>query len=257
MMEGAVKKLIVAAATVAALAAAAPAIAADPAVRRPPPAYKAPPPIWSWSGCYIGGHVGGLWARKDWIDRLPGSGSFGLSDGTHDPSGFIGGMQGGCDYQFAGGFVIGVGGDYAWTDAEGSNVALLFPPFTNHSTVESLASVTGRIGYAWDRFLGYVKGGGAWERDVYSSTDGILTGTASETRGGWTIGVGGEYAFTTFLTGFVEFNYYDFGTRDLVFAATPGGGPFHTFGIDETKSVVKAGLNLRFGGWGGPVFARY
>jgi hypothetical protein len=30
------------------------------------------------------------------------------------------------------------------------------------SNTKSLASVTGRVGYAWDRFLGYVKGGGAF-----------------------------------------------------------------------------------------------
>jgi outer membrane immunogenic protein len=222
------------------------------------PVYKAPPrplppPVYfSWTGCYVGGHVGGLWARKEWSDRLPGSDTFGLSDGTHDPNGFIGGVQAGCDYQFAGGFVIGITADYAWTDAEGSNAAILFPPFTDHSKVKSLASVTGRIGYAWDRFLGYVKGGGAWERDEYWSTNGVFTGTASETRSAWTIGIGGEYAFTNYLTGFIEYNYYDFGNRELTFNSS-AGGVFHIFGIDETKSVLKAGLNFRFGGWGGPV----
>ena len=35
--------------------------------------------------------------------------------------------------------------------------------------------VTGRIGYVWDRFLGYVKGGAAWERDNYNRFD-IVTG---------------------------------------------------------------------------------
>jgi len=119
--------------------------------------------------------------------------------------------------------------------------------------VKSLASVTGRIGYAWDRFLGYVKGGGAWERDEHHFTDGFDIGTVSATRSGWTIGIGGEYAFTDFLTGFIEYNYYDFGSRDLTFIQN-GTIPF-TYGIDETKSVLKAGLNFRFGGWGGP--ARY
>ena len=55
---------------------------------------------------------------------------------------------------------------------------------------------------------GYVKGGGAWERDDYWATT-IVVGTAytaRETRSGWTIGVGGEYAFTNFLSGFVEYN---------------------------------------------------
>jgi hypothetical protein len=37
--------------------------------------------------------------------------------------------------------------------------------------VGSQVPVTGCIGYAWDRFLGYVKGGGAWERDELTITD--------------------------------------------------------------------------------------
>ena len=68
--------------------------------------------------------------------------------------------------------------------------------------------------------------------------------------------MGGEYAFTHFLSVFIEYNYYDFGTRDLTFVENEGD----TFieGIDETKSVLKAGLNFRFGGRGkAPVVARY
>jgi hypothetical protein len=150
-----------------ALLLASPAMAADLRVRQP--VYKAPPPpppvYFSWTGCYVGAHVGGLWARKDWAVRDPGNVFFGQSDGSHDADGWLGGLQAGCDYQFAGGFVIGIAGDYAWANADGSNASLLFPGVTNHTKVKSLASVTGRIGYAWDRFLGYVKGGGAWERD--------------------------------------------------------------------------------------------
>ena len=52
----------------------------------------------------------------------------------------------------------------------GSNNNVLFPATTDQSNIRSLASVTGRVGYAWDRFLLYVKGGGAWERDDYSMT---------------------------------------------------------------------------------------
>ena len=59
------------------------------------------------------------------------------------------------------------------------------------------ASVTGRIGYAWDRFLGYVKGGGAWERDETHFNDfPAALRYGQRDRSGWTIGVGGEYAFT-------------------------------------------------------------
>ena len=257
------KKLLLAAIALSALLAA-PAMAADLARPAPPPPvpYKAPPPVYfySWTGCYIGGHVGGLWARKQWTDNDPGDLFFGQSDGTHNPSGFLGGAQAGCDYQFAGGFVIGIAGDYAWTNAEATSTSVLFVGQTNHSRVKGLASVTGRFGYAWDRFLGYVKGGGAWENDDHDYVNTTpfplgcaCTGTASASRSGWTVGIGGEYAFTNFLTGFAEYNYYDFGTRDITFSQTDGFT--FVYGIRETKSVFKVGLNLRWGG--GPVVANY
>ena len=170
--------------------------------------------FYNWTGCYVGGHGGGMWVSKEWFDRQPGSATFG-SHGSRHVDGFLGGVQAGCDYQFAGGWVIGIAGDYAWTDADGSRGSIRSPASPITPSVKSLASVTGRIGYAWDRFLGYVKGGGAWERDDYDfSPPALITGTASETRSGWTVGVGGEYAFTNYLTGFIEYNYYDFGNRD-------------------------------------------
>ena len=168
-------------------------------------------------------------------------------------------MQAGCDYQFAGGFVIGLQGDYSLTDAEGSHDSAREFGVAYHSKVKSLASVTGRIGYAWDSFLGYVRGGGAWERDDYWATTIVLgtAYTARETRPGWTIGVGGEYAFTNLLSGFVEYSYVDLDTRKIAF--TPqiiGLGPAFV-DIKENKSVVRAGLNFRFGGYAAPVAGKY
>jgi hypothetical protein len=104
--------------------------------------------------------------------------------------------------------------------------------------------------YAWNRVLGYVKGGVAWERDNYSAST-ILVGTAytaSHTRPGWTIGAGGEYAINKFLSGFVEYDYYDFGTSEIRFAPRLVGLRPGFLDIEETASVVRAGLNLRFGG---------
>jgi len=250
------RKVLVA--TAALIALASPAIAADMRL----PRYKAPPPVvaaWSWTGCFLGGHAGGLWAtQKDWIVRTPGGAFYGQSLGEHDEHSFVGGAQVGCDYQFAGGFVIGVQGDDAWTNAEGSHDSAREIGVAYHSKVRSLASVTGRVGYAWDRFLGYVRSGGAWERDDYWATTIILgtAYTARETRSGWTIGVGGEYAFTNVLSGFVEYNYYDFGTRQISFTPQVAGlGPAFV-DVKETKSVVRAGLNLRVG-YAAPGAANY
>ena len=90
---------------------------------------------------------------------------------------------------------------------------------------------------------------GAWERDDYWATTIILgtAYTARVTRSGWMIGIGGEYAFTNVLSGFVEYNYFDFGTRQIAFTPQVAGlGPAFA-DVTETKSVVRAGLNVRFG----------
>src|SRR6516162_4082636 len=141
------RKFLFAAAALNALAG--PAVAADMRL----PVYKAPVvPVWSWSGCYLGGHAGGLWAKsKDWIVRTPGGAFYGQSLGEHALDSWLGGAQAGCDYQFAGGFVIGIQGD---SNAEGSHDSAREIGVAYHSKVKSLASVTGRIGYAWDRLLG-------------------------------------------------------------------------------------------------------
>src|SRR5262249_9041631 len=149
------KKLMLATLGLAVLTAA-PALAADLPIRKAPP----PPPVYvfNWTGCYLGGNLGGLWVNKEITGPFGGS----LSA---DGSSWAAGVQGGCNYQFAGGWVIGVQGDYDWANADFGRNSLFFANTTTNFNVRSVASVTGRIGYAWDRFLGYVKGGVAWERD--------------------------------------------------------------------------------------------
>ena len=242
-----------------AIALAQPAHSADlrtPVYKSPPPAV----PVWSWTGCYAGGHAVGLWAQsKDWIVRTPGGAFSGQSLGEHGINTWTGGVQAGCDYQFAGGFVIGIQGDYAFANAEGDHDSARETGVAYHSKVKSLSSVTGRVGYAWDRLLGYVRGGAAWERDTYWATT-IILGTAyvaNETRPGWTVGAGAEYAFTNVLSGFVEYGYYDFGSRTITFIPQIPGLGLAFVEIKETKSVVRVGLNLRFGNYAAPVAAKY
>jgi outer membrane immunogenic protein len=216
-------------------------------------AYRPPPPVvayFNWTGCYVGGNVGGLWTNREWDDAgiSPGDPFTGQAFGSHSANDWIGGVQAGCDYQFGGGFVIGIQGDYDWTNANGSSVNNLVPGFTNQTQIRSLASVTGRVGYAWDRFLGYVKAGGAWENADYnglSSATGLVVSTTNATFSGWTVGIGGEYAFTKWLSGFVEYDYYDFGTQSTTLVTTAGAFPIPV-NIKATDNVFKAGLNSRW-----------
>ncbi len=94
-----------------------------------------------------------------------------------------------------------------------------------------------------------MKGGGAWERDRYSTAilaTGAIEATFAETRGGWTVGVGGEYAFTNFMSAFVEYGYYNFGTRTDTFNLVAGGNI--NYSIKETKNVILGGINFRWNG---------
>lgn len=130
--------------------AAGAAVAADLPAR---PIYtKAPPPaaVYNWSGCYIGGNGGGIWSRKNW--SLPDMG--GLPVSNHNVDSWLAGIQGGCNYQFANNWVVGVQADYDWADGTGSGPHSTTGILTDQSHISSLGSVTGRVGYAWDRFLG-------------------------------------------------------------------------------------------------------
>src|SRR5258708_6921903 len=159
-MEDRMKKLLLAGLAMTALLgrSAGAADLARPRVYRPPPPVIA---YFTWTGCYVGGNVGGLWADSHWNDTIVGD------FGSNTASGALGGVQAGCNYQ-VGGWVFGIQGDYDWANATGNNANVLFPILTDRSSIRSLSSVTGRVGYTWDRFLLYVKGGGAWEQDDYS-----------------------------------------------------------------------------------------
>ncbi len=252
------KKLLFTTAAIATISTGL-AMAADMPVKAPRPA---PVETFSWTGCFIGGNAGGLRAHKDWYARddffAPTAQVVGFYYGGHDAKSWVGGVQAGCDYQF-GAVVVGIQGDYDWARASGSNDNLISNPPVggDRSNIRSIASVTGRLGVAFDRALFYVRGGGAWERDNYETyliSTGTVTFTADETRSGWTIGGGGEFAFTNFLSVFAEYNHYAFGTRAINFVGVQGGtGP--SIDIKERKSVVRVGINIRFGT--GPVAAKY
>jgi outer membrane immunogenic protein len=227
------------------------ATAADlrPAPYRAPPA-PPPPPVFSWTGCYIGGNIGGGWAEKSWSD-VSGfvTGVPGADLGSHTASGVIGGGQIGCDYQ-AGLWVFGVQGMFEGSGMDGSNAQPL-GSFVNSTTIPWLATVTGRIGLtAAPTVLLYAKGGGAWVRDEFSLTGvGGTVASADTTPSGWTVGGGVEWAFAGNWSAFAEYNYMDFGTSGVTFTSATGGTTFPV-NIKQNINSVMVGINYRFGASG-------
>ncbi len=165
--------------------------------------------------------------------------------------------------------MIGIEGDGSAADIKGDltrSVPFTIPgdgtvviTGTAHGKTEWLASLTGRLGWAWDRVLIYAKGGVAWAGDKYSADIPLFSEhlEASETRTGWTVGGGVEWAFWGNWSAKIEYDFYDFGTRSVTLAGTfvPIGEtaltPVTVPGIDikERISAVKFGINYRFD-WG-------
>ncbi len=163
------------------------------------------------------------------------------------------GGQVGCNYQFNPNWVVGIEGTADWTNISGSSDPFFGGKAVFNVRKDWIASITPRLGYAVNNWLFYAKGGAAWVGDKYSM-QGSFSGvpfdfTGSETRFGWTIGAGIEWAFWQNWSAKVEYAYYDFGTRSL--SLTDAGLVGATFGPDpatikQRVQTVTFGLNYHF-----------
>jgi outer membrane immunogenic protein len=235
------KKLLLGAAAI--IAFAAPAAAADLPARpyTKAPAYTAPEVVYNWTGFYIGGHLGGAFAGNNSLEGSSGR--------------FMGGVQGGFDYQFATNWVLGAEAQYSWLTS--NNNGVLFPGGALVTTnTNQLGSATGRLGYTWGPALLYAKGGYAWRdnNNIGVSVAGapVAFATVGNHKDGYTVGAGLEYLFAPNWSAKAEYQYYNFGNTTFT------GGPAGILGtrFRDDEHTVKAGINYRFG-WGGPVAARY
>jgi outer membrane immunogenic protein len=235
-------------ATILALTAAPPSFAADLAVKAPPMLSMVAP--FSWTGCHIGGHVGGAFTEDTATNALGDSRS-------HNSSGFVGGGQIGCDYQFAPGWVVGVEGRAAWASLKGSSAGTVrnlatgvIVPAQVTVTNDFLASATARLGYSFaDRWLLYVKGGAAWTNEkvdfAFVTTRGIAVDpSTSTTRTGWTVGSGVEWAFAPNWSTTLEYDYYDFGSKGLTLTDPNATVTISSF--KDTIHAVTVGANYHF-----------
>ena len=273
--------------TFAAMMLGGAAQAADMPLKAPPPP---PPPMYNWTGFYIGGHIGGAWADRNGHDRFDGDrcfwdgsvcfedNGFGRNDGR-----FIAGGQLGFNYQ-VNQWVWGVEGQIsALTNQDNDSACGFFTRTTDgmrdhlfncNNRGNWVATIAARLGVTFGQtgnWLLYVKGGGAFAdarfgvrlRDdcpwAFCNSDFAFNNNDG-TRSGWMIGAGLEYGAWGNWSWKLEYNFMDFGHRNIHFDSAVLDCECdirRDLDANLNVSVVKFGLNYRFGAAAAPVAARY
>jgi outer membrane immunogenic protein len=231
---------------------AGPATAAD-LTRAPPapaPVYTKAPIIapYSWTGIYLGGNLGGGWVNKCWTN-LGTFSTLSLNEGCGTISGFLGGGQIGGNYQ-VGAWVLGIEGAGDWSNIKGDHISTNAPADTLRAKVDSIAMVTGRVGYAADSVLFYGKGGVAWAHDKYSEIfQGASFGDATQWRAGWTAGAGIEWGFAPSWSVAFEYDYLGLGTKSVGLVNPTSGTVANFENVQQNINMATVRLNYRlFGG---------
>ena len=200
----------------------------------------------TWTGCYIGGNIGGVFGRA--------KADFDFGELSANNSGFAGGGQIGCDYQYAGGWVLGFRNMFDGANLSRDRTGVFGGDrVTVNIKNDWFDTLTGRIGYTFTpSWLLYGQGGAVWAKnsaEVHINGDDL--GTLSKTRTGWTAGAGVEWMFARNWSAFLEANYMDFGSNNRNINTPVGticdsGCAFHT---KATAATVLVGVNYRFN-WG-------
>lgn len=179
--------------------------------QRAPYTVNQPLNAYSWAGPYLGGNVGYEWGS---VDNNPAK-----------PSGFIGGVQAGYNFQ-NGPWVFGVEGDIQAAGADDT-----FAPwkFSN----PWFGTLRGRAGYAFSNVLFYGTAGLAFG-ELRAQTFGW---TESHTTAGWTIGAGAELGLAPNWSVKLEYLYMDLSTSQFAITGVSNG---------YSASVVRAGVNYHF-----------
>lgn len=259
------------------------------AIRDPRESYAADAPLHvtaappvsvaSWTGLYVGGHVGGARANSDVISTmLPGSiyanpsnlalvdalGTGGLGD-----SSFVGGGQIGFNYQFTPNWLIGLEADVSSTSLDISRLATGTATtgavtVINSLTADWLATFRGRFGFTSDRLLVYATGGLALTDFKYTQSFDVPSGpslsSGSSTVGskglatGWSVGGGLEHVLAYGWSMKAEYLYarFDFDPLDTTtLLCSPGCTRFSQLlrGTTADRAEIhmgRFGLNYKF-----------
>jgi outer membrane immunogenic protein len=223
---------------------------------------------YNWTGFYVGINGGGAWSPDRSIfvnETFNNAPFFDGAFGTRSVQGGFGGAQLGYRSQH-GPWVFG--GEF---DAMGGSISgrsrEIFTPYLTagnaitirtNECVDFFSTLTGRVGYAFDRTLIYATAGGAAVntnlRINMTDTFGFDAAARSKgLRGGYVVGAGVEYGFKGNWSLRAEYQYIDAGNA-LISAREFSGAVPSTFNIyNSTRtnySTFQVGVNYRLDGPG-------
>jgi len=196
-------------------------------------------PFIGWTGFYVGGAVGGTWSAVDWANvNLTGERV------NNDASGFIGGGQVGYNQQF-GNLVIGAEATLSGTTLSDDFRSTKPAAWTYSTDINTIATVTGRLGFAANQWLVYAKAGWAGGDVDVSGRNAVDRFSLSDWRNGWTMGAGLEYKMTRNIGLGVEYSFIDLGTVHY-HGTTALGAPVNIVDQDVQVQSVMGRLNFHF-----------
>ena len=206
----------------------------------------------SCTGCYVGINGGGNWGKSsstlNGASLSPGQV---LSTDVNLSGGLIGGTLG-CNYQVDPQLVIGLEGDWDWTNKKGTEllIAPLNPAYSNEVKETSIGTIRARLGWlVTNPWMLYVTGGGAWAKvtqtEYLTANPATATNSTTSTVWGWTVGVGTEYMFAPHWSVKGEYLYVDLGTHTFL---NPGAPLANAAPVDTRlrDHILRVGLNYKF-----------
>jgi outer membrane immunogenic protein len=218
------------------------AMAADMPLKAVPPP---PPPAPIWTGFYVGGTVGGGWARSSQTD------TFGITTGNYNQSGALAGGTFGYNWQWANVLVLGAEADISWSNINGSatlpGLCSAGQGNTCFTNMQWLTTERARVGViVSNNWLLYgtfgVAGAGIKTGQLSCATPvaGAIASCGNPTEWSAVGGVGAEVMFAPHWSAKLEYLYTGFHNRQAYTVFIP-------VSVKEANvNIVRGGVNWHF-----------
>ena len=230
--------------------------------------------VFDWSGFYLGGDIGGIAQTVDGTSNFRQSNlafTNNRQSNSLSSSGALGGLHLGYNWKIASGVLVGIEGDWQWTGAKSSfcrqTDALseacrdLRGFLTIEDATRDIATLRGRLGYAFDRVMIFGTAGAAFV-DVRGSitadcrlagcgVDGLRllsSANISGYRTGWVAGAGLEWMVSPNWIVRGEYLHIDAGTISSELATCSAASPCSaSWSRSLQYDIGRVGFSYRFG----------